>query len=192
MWGTRKIQRWQVPDQEKVASSDKDVKGKKCYKVMIGRKRSPDSSSRQPEDLSRFSRNVRTTMPCTLLPKVVRTCGVFLAFRLWNLLRAAAACNFSSLISPDGPAPAALANLIYYYTFRPSGTTNHGKNTVIRDFSTFSRACIIFLLTPSFDSFSSLIFFLLLFSFLLFSSLLFSDSSHLCFFICSYCWKSDF
>ena len=47
-----------------------------------------------------------------------------------------------------------------------------GKNTVIRDFSTFSRACIIFLLTLSFDSFSSLIFFLLLFSFFLFSSLI--------------------
>ena len=32
-------------------------------------------------------------------------------------------------------------------TFRPSGATNHWKNTVNRDFSTFSRACIFFLLT---------------------------------------------
>ena len=33
-------------------------------------------------------------------------------------------------------------------TFRPSGATNHWKNTVFRDFPTFSRICIFFLLTP--------------------------------------------
>ena len=32
-------------------------------------------------------------------------------------------------------------------TFRPSGATNHWKNTVFRDFPTFSRICIFFLLT---------------------------------------------
>ena len=31
-------------------------------------------------------------------------------------------------------------------TFRPSGATNHWKNTVNRDFPTFSRICIFFLL----------------------------------------------
>ena len=31
-------------------------------------------------------------------------------------------------------------------TFRPSGATNHWKNTVFRDFPTFSRICIFFLL----------------------------------------------
>ena len=31
-------------------------------------------------------------------------------------------------------------------TFRPSGATNHCKNTVFRDFPTFSRICIFFLL----------------------------------------------
>ena len=36
-------------------------------------------------------------------------------------------------------------------TFRPSGATHHWKNTVFRDFPTFSRICIFFL--P--DSFSS-------------------------------------
>ena len=45
-------------------------------------------------------------------------------------------------------------------TFGPSGATNHGQNTVFRDFPTFSHICIFFLLT-----FSSLI----------------SGSSHLCF-----------
>ena len=34
-------------------------------------------------------------------------------------------------------------------TFRPSGATNHWKNTVNRDFPTFSRICIFFLLTLS-------------------------------------------
>ena len=49
-------------------------------------------------------------------------------------------------------------------TFRPSGATNHWKNTVFRDFPTFWRTWIFFLLRPSLSS-----------------SLLFSDSSHLCF-----------
>ena len=53
--------------------------------------------------------------------------------------------------------------------FRSSGATNHWKNTVFRDFLTFSRICIFFLLTLS-----------LLSSSLFYSSLLY-DSSHLCF-----------
>ena len=53
-------------------------------------------------------------------------------------------------------------------TFRPSGGTHHWKNTVFRDFPTFSCTCIFFLRTLS-----------LLWS-SLFSSLR-SDSSHLCF-----------
>ena len=67
-------------------------------------------------------------------------------------------------------------------TFRPSGATNHLKNTVLRDFPTFSR--IFFLLTLSL-----LLFFLLIFlssnsfsSTLLSSNLsLLSASSLLCF-----------
>ena len=43
-------------------------------------------------------------------------------------------------------------------TFRPSGVTNHWKNTVFRDFPTFSRICIFFLLTLSLLIFSLLIF----------------------------------
>ena len=45
-------------------------------------------------------------------------------------------------------------------TFRPSGAPNHWKNTVFRDFPTFSRICIFFLL-----SLSLLLFFLLIFLF---------------------------
>ena len=45
-------------------------------------------------------------------------------------------------------------------TFRPSRATNHWKNTVFRDFPTFSRICIFFLLTLSL-----LLFFLLIFLF---------------------------
>ena len=57
-------------------------------------------------------------------------------------------------------------------TFRPSGATNHWKNSVFRDFPTFSCTFIFF------D--------------LLSSSFLFSDSSHICFSICPYCRKFDF
>ena len=32
-------------------------------------------------------------------------------------------------------------------TFRPSGAPNHWKNTLLRDFPTFSRICIFFLIT---------------------------------------------
>ena len=49
-------------------------------------------------------------------------------------------------------------------TFRPSGATNHWKNTVFRDFFTFSRTWIFFLLRLS-------LWFDILSSFLLFSSL---------------------
>ena len=92
-------------------------------------------------------RNVlRATTACTFstsqLPKVVRSWGV-LYILTWKMCFAATtACNFSSLIWPAGSAPAALASLL----FRPSGATNHWKNTVFRDFPTFSRICIFFLL----------------------------------------------
>ena len=45
-------------------------------------------------------------------------------------------------------------------TFRPCGAPNHWKNRVFRDFPTFSRICIFFLLTLSL-----LLFFLLIFLF---------------------------
>ena len=69
--------------------------------------------------------------------------AVFLAFWLANVLRATTACNFSSLIRPDGSAPVALASLPFYL---------------------FARLHLL-----SSDYFSSLIFSLLLFSSLLFS-----------------------
>ena len=65
-------------------------------------------------------------------------------------------------------------------TFQPSGASNHWKNTVFRDFPTFSRICVFFLLTLS-----------LLWSSLFYSPLL----SFLCpalLFICPYCRKFDF
>ena len=52
-------------------------------------------------------------------------------------------------------------------TFRPSGATNHWKNALFRDFPTFSRIWIFFLLTLSL-----LLFFLLIFLSLLTLSLL--------------------
>ena len=64
-------------------------------------------------------------------------------------------------------------------TLRPPGATNHWKNTVNRDFPTFSRISIFFLLTLS----------LLLFSLLIF---LFSLPLPALLFICPYCRKFDF
>ena len=70
---------------------------------------------------------------------------MFLTFSLANVLRTTTACNFSSLVWPAGSAPAAFSEP----TFRPSGASNHCKNTVFRDFPTFSRICIFCLLTLS-------------------------------------------
>ena len=125
----------------------------------------------------------------------------FLAFSLANVLRATTACTFSTSQFPKVvPACGALYILTWKcasrhngvqffishlarwlrtrrfneHTFRPSGATNHWKNKVFRDFPTFSRTCIFFLLTLS------LLWSSLFFSSLFYSSLL-SDSSHLCF-----------
>ena len=112
-------------------------------------------------------------------PKMARPCGVFYHFDfemccsepgvlctcwLRNMLHATTACTFTSLIWPDGSAPAALGGL----PFDPPEPPNHWKNTLFRDCATFSRTDLHLL---SSASFSSLIFFLLLFSSL-------SDSSH--------------
>ena len=89
--------------------------------------------------------------------------AVLLAFWLGHVLRATTACNFSSLIRPDGSAPVALASL-----YLP----------------TFSRACIVFFLTIS------LLWSSLFFSSLLFSSLLKLLPPLLS--ICPYCRKFGF
>ena len=96
--------------------------------------------------------------------------GVFCRFWLRNVLRATTACNFSSLIWPQWLRTRRFSEP----SFRPSGATNHWKNRVFRDFPTFSRACIFFLLTLS------LLWSSVFCSSLFYSSLL-SDSSHLCF-----------
>ena len=129
----------------------------------------------------------------------VQKCSVPLSclhFWLRNVLRATAACTFSTSQLPKvvrswcvlyilTSTCASRHNGVQFFishlarwlrtrrfsepTFRPSWATNHWKNTVFRDFPTFSRTCIFFLLTLS-----------LLWSSLFYSSLL-SDSSHLCF-----------
>ena len=103
------------------------------------------------------------------LPNVLRTWCV-LRILTSQCVRATAACSFSSLISLDGSAPAAVASLFF------SGATKHSENAVFRDYSTRLPG-------------SS--FFCLFFSDLLPSAFSFSDPSHLCFSICPYCWKFD-
>ena len=93
---------------------------------------------------------LRATTACTFstsqLPKVVRT---------WCVLHILT----SKCASRHNGVQFFIAHLASWLrtrrfsepTFRPSGATNHWKNTVFRDFPTFSRICIFFL--P--DSFSS-------------------------------------
>ena len=115
--------------------------------------------------------------------------GVLSTCWLGNVLRATAACTFSTSQFPKvvrrwcalcilTSTCASRHNGVQFFishlarllrtrrfsapTFRPSGATNYWKNTVFRDFPTFSRTWIFFLLTVS-----SLILFLLLFSSLL-------------------------
>ena len=132
--------------------------------------------------------------------------GVLCTFSLGNVLRATTACTFSTSQLPKVVREwcvmyiftskcASRHNGVQFFisrlaswlrtrrfsepTFRPSGATNHWKNTVFRDFPTFSRICIFFLLTLSL-----LLFFLLIFfSLCLLPALLF---------ICPYCRKFDF
>ena len=102
--------------------------------------------------------------------------GVFCIFWLQNVLRATTACIFSTSQLPKVVRRwgvlyiltwkcASRHNGVQFFiapvaswlrtrrfsepTFRPSGATNHWKNTVFRDFPTFSRICIFCLLTLS-------------------------------------------
>ena len=115
--------------------------------------------------------------------------GVFCTFSLGNVLRATTACTFSTSQLPKVVRTwcvlciltckcASRHNGVQFFishlaswlrtrrfsepAFRPSGATNHWKNAVFRDFPTFSRICIFFLLTLSL-----LLFFLLIFLFTL-------------------------
>ena len=111
---------------------------------------------------------------------------VFCTFWLGNVLRATTACTFLTSQLPTVVREwcvlyiftwkcASRHNGVQFFisplaswlrtrrfsepTFRPSGATNHWKNTVFRDFPTFSRICIFCL------TLSLLIFFLLIFLF---------------------------
>ena len=95
---------------------------------------------------SRHSGISRTQLPKCSNKEVFLTCQFQNKVQnvLPHVLRATAACHFSSPIRPDGFA---------------SGAPKHLNTTVLRDFSTFSRTCIFFLLTLSlilFLPFSSL------------------------------------
>ena len=110
---------------------------------------------------------------------------VFCTFWLGNVLRATTACTFLTSILPKVLRPwcvlyiltwksASRHNGVQFFisrlaswlstrrfsepTFRPSGATNHWKNTVFRDFPTFSRICSVCPLTLSLLIFSLLIF----------------------------------
>ena len=102
--------------------------------------------------------------------------GVFCTFSLRNVLRATTACTFSTSQLPKVVRSSSVLYILTWKcasrhngvqlfishlaswlrtrrfsepTFRPTGATNHWKNTVFRDFPTFSRICIFFLLILS-------------------------------------------
>ena len=108
------------------------------------------------------------------LPKVVRAWGV-LYLLTWKCASRHNGVQF--FISPL--ASWLRTRRFSEPTFRPSRATNHWKNTVFRDFPTFSRICIFCPLTLSLLLFSLLIF--------LFSLPLPYSAFHL-----SYCRKFDF
>ena len=78
-----------------------------------------------------------TTMSCTFstsqFPKVVRTCGAF------NILTSKCASRHNGVQFFISHLPSGLCTCRFSEpTFQPSGATNHWKNTVFRDFPTFS------------------------------------------------------
>ena len=102
--------------------------------------------------------------------------GVLCTFSLRNVLRATTACTFSTSQLPKVVRSSSVLYILTWKcasrhngvqlfishlaswlrtrrfsepTFRPTGATNHWKNTVFRDFPTFSRICIFFLLILS-------------------------------------------
>ena len=112
---------------------------------------------------------LRATTACTFwtsqLPKVVRTPGAF------NILTSKCASRHNGVQLFISHLPRCLRTRRFSEpTFQLSGATKPRKNTVFRNFPTFSRTCI---------------FFLLIFSLL---TLLPAD----CFFISPYCRKFDF
>ena len=105
--------------------------------------------------------------------------AAFSRSQLPKVLRATTACNFSSLISPDGSAPAALASLLVDPPEPQITGKAQGFVTILPFRAPASSFFWVFLLP--FRAPASSFFWLFLFSDLLSSALLFSDSSHLCF-----------
>ena len=119
---------------------------------------------------------LRATTACTFSTSQLQKwseVGVFCTFWLGNVLRATTACTFSTsqrtkvvrswcVLYVFTWKCASRHNGVHFFishlasclrtrrfsepTFRPSRATNHWKNTVNRDFPTFSRICIFFLL----------------------------------------------
>ena len=104
-------------------------------------------------DFEMFHATTACTFSTSQLPKVVRTPGV-LYILTWKCASRHNGVQF--FIAPV--ASWLRTRRFSEPTFRPSGATNHWKNTVFRDFPTFSRICIFCPLTLSLLIFSLLIF----------------------------------
>ena len=105
---------------------------------------------------------LRATTACTFstsqLVKVVRSWCVLYILTSTCASRHNGVHFFDISISKSGPNVVCFVHFDLEMCFAPqrraifhlsSGATNHWKNTVFRDFPTFSRICIFFLLTLS-------------------------------------------
>ena len=88
---------------------------------------------------------LRATTACTFstsqLPKVARSCGA-----LYILTSKCASRHNGVQFFISHLASWLRTRRFSEPTFRPPGAPNHWKNTMFRDFPTFSRICIFFLL----------------------------------------------
>ena len=110
-------------------------------------------------------RNATTacTFSTSQVPKVVRTWCV-LCILTWTCSSRHNGVHFFNIsTSKSAPGTRCFVHCVQFFishlaswlrtrrfsepTFRPSGAPNHWKNTVFRDFPTFSRICIFFLRT---------------------------------------------
>ena len=100
-----------------------------------------------------FAPQRRALFPTSQLPKVVRPWCV-----LYILTSKCASRHNGVQIFISHLASWLRTRRFSEPTFRPSGATDHWKNTVFRDFPTFSRICVFCPLTLSLLIFSLLIF----------------------------------
>ena len=120
----------------------------KCYKALFWQGAEPRAPATQNHIWTFRGHVLRATSACAFstsqLPKVLRCwCALHI------LTSECASCHNGVQFFISHLARWLRTHRFSEPTFRPSGATNHSKNTVDRDFSTFSCTCIFFPLALS-------------------------------------------